>query len=256
MLATEMAFRGRQPITTIESECTCDLLERTPLLDFDHPSIVALISERGWRDMAREDRVRAIYEFVRDEIVFGYNSDDDIPASAVLADGYGQCNTKATLFMALLRAVGISCRFHGFTIHKRLQKGAVTGLFYMLAPANILHSWVEVQFDGKWINLEGLILDTEYLRQLQAQNPDCSGSFCGFGVSTDNFRNPETEWTGRATYIQDKGINHDFGLFNTPDEFYVKIGTNIRGWKKWFYIYYIRHVMNRNVARIRNAIIR
>lgn len=41
---------------------------------------------------------------VRDDIVFGYNIDDEIPASKVLADGYGQCNTKGTLFMALLRA--------------------------------------------------------------------------------------------------------------------------------------------------------
>jgi len=256
MLATDIAFRGHQPVTPNEAECVCELLERTPLLDFDHPSIVALIAERGWRDMVREDRVQAIYEFVRDEILFGYNTDDDIPASAVLVDGYGQCNTKATLFMALLRAVGISCRFHGFTIHKRLQKGAVTGLFYLLAPANILHSWVEVQIDGRWLNLEGLILDNKYLRQLQARFPDCSGSFCGYGVSTADFRNPKTAWTGRDTYIQDKGINHDFGLFNTPDEFYAKVGTNIRGWKRWFYIHYIRHVMNRNVARIRNAIIR
>lgn len=247
------AFRGRPPVTLPISECSCELLVSTPLLDFDHPSIQALIAQRGWRDLPRMERVRAIYGFVRDEILFGYNTDDDIPASAVLADGYGQCNTKATLFMALLRAVGISCRFHGFTIHKRLQKGAVTGLFYMLAPANILHSWVEVQLDGKWINLEGLILDTRYLCQLLAQNPDCAGSFCGYGVSTDDFRNPKTEWTGRDTYIQDKGINHDFGLFDTPDAFYAKVGTNIRGWKRWFYVNWIRHVMNRNVSRIRDA---
>ena len=46
--------------------------------------------------------------------------------------------------MALLRSVGIPCRFHGFTIDKHLQKGAITGLPYLLAPKNIIHSWVEI----------------------------------------------------------------------------------------------------------------
>ena len=49
------------------------------------------------------DRIGAAYAFVRDEIAFGYNLADDLPASRVLEDGLGQCNTKGTLFMALLR---------------------------------------------------------------------------------------------------------------------------------------------------------
>ena len=40
----------------------------------------------------------------------------------VLADGYGQCNTKGTLFMALLRACNIPCRVHGFTIDKKIAE--------------------------------------------------------------------------------------------------------------------------------------
>jgi hypothetical protein len=229
------------------------LLKETKLLDFSHPDMQQLIEGKGWKRLPTERRVQAIYEFVRDEILFGYNADDDLPAPVVLADGYGQCNTKATLFMALLRGVGVPCRFHGFTIHKRLQKGAVTGLFYLMAPASILHSWVEVQLDGRWINLEGLILDTKYVRQLQGRYPDCRGSFCGYGVSTDDFRNPKIAWTGEDTYIQDKGITHDFGLFDAPDDFYAKVGTNVRGWKRWIFMHCVRHVMNRNVARIRNA---
>jgi len=61
---------------------------------------------------------------VRDDIRFGYNASDDLPASRVLADRIGQRNTKSTLLMALLRAVDVLCRFHGFTIDKALQKGA------------------------------------------------------------------------------------------------------------------------------------
>ena len=40
------------------------------------------------------ERIKSIYGFVRDDILFGYNIDDDISASRVLSDGYGQYNTK------------------------------------------------------------------------------------------------------------------------------------------------------------------
>lgn len=109
-------------------------LEETAMLDFSSPSLMSLVEERGWGELSEVERVRSIYLFVRDEILFGYNTDDSIPASKVLSDGYGQCNTKGTLFMALLRASGIPSRIHGFTIDKRLQKGAMTGLVYLLAP--------------------------------------------------------------------------------------------------------------------------
>ena len=94
--------------------------------------------------MNEYERLKSIYNYVRDEILFGYNADDSFPASKVLADGYGQCNTKGTLFMALLRSCGIPCRIHGFTIDKKLQEGAMNGFVYRNAPKNVFHSWVEV----------------------------------------------------------------------------------------------------------------
>jgi len=170
----------------------------------------------------------------------------------VLADGYGQCNTKGTLFMALLRALGVPCRLHGFTIDKRLQRGAVTGVFYLLAPREILHSWVEVQLGGRWINLEGFILDRPYLSALQRRFA-CAGDFCGYGVATDDFRAPPVEWTGSDTFIQHKGIVRDLGVFDDPDAFYGRHGTNLAGWKRRLYENWARHAMNRNVARIREG---
>lgn len=90
--------------------------------------------------LSYEDRIGASYEFVRNNILFGYNADDALPASRLLADGYGQCNTKAVPLMALLSALEIPCRFHGCTIDKGLQRGVVPELIYPLAPRNIIHS--------------------------------------------------------------------------------------------------------------------
>lgn len=228
-------------------------LKSTPLLDYNSPAIASLVTSRKWQELPEKERVKAIYNFVKDEILFGYNISDDIPASQVLSDGYGQCNTKATLFMALLRAAGVPCRFHGFTINKALQKGAITGLWYKIAPANIIHSWVEVLTGGRWLSLEGLILDKKYLHKLQQRFSGCEGTFCGYGVYTGTFTDPPTEWTGGDTFIQSLGINHDFGLYDSPDEFYTAHGANLTGAKRLLFVHLVRKLMNRHIRAIREG---
>ncbi len=235
------------------SSTLAGFLSATELLDYQHPSLQRLVVERGWADLPEYERIGAIYDFVRNEIAFGYNVSDDLRASQVLADGLGQCNTKASLLMALLRAAKISCRFHGFTIDKRLQKGAITGLGYLLAPRSIIHSWVEVWFQERWVNLEGFILDTDYLIALQQLFPG-ERAFCGYGAAVRNLANPPVSWRGTDTYIQSEGINSDLGVYDSPDDFYRKHGTNVSGWKKWFFTRVIRHQMNRNVARVRASL--
>lgn len=79
-------------------------LKETCMLDYSNPEIQELIQKMKWKELDEFERIKAIYNFVRDDILFGYNEDDAICASKVLFDGYGQCNTKGTLFMALLRA--------------------------------------------------------------------------------------------------------------------------------------------------------
>jgi hypothetical protein len=227
-------------------------LAATPLLDYEHPELRQLRRDRKWDQLPMFDRIGAIYDFVRNEIAFGYNQSDDLPASRVLSDGLGQCNTKGTLLMALLRGSGIPCRFHGFTINKRLQKGAITGLAYLLAPRSIIHSWVEIWFEGRWINLEGFILDQAYLAALQKRFPG-QQAFCGYGAATPNLADPPVQWLGLSTYIQKDGINADLGVFATPDDFYRRFGTNLSGLKRWLFIHVVRHQMNRNVARLRAA---
>lgn len=233
--------------------CMDNYLKETPILDFNNELIKDLIDQRGWIALAINDRIKAIYTFVRDEVQFGYNKSDNIPASVVLKDGYGQCNTKATLLMALLRALGIPNRIHSFTIDKALQKGAITGIWYKLSPQNILHSWVEVKVGEKWYFLEGVILDKLYLRKLQQKFRECTTTFCGYGVYTDNFLNPMIDWDLNNTFIKDKGINQDFGLFDSPDSFYEKHQQKLGVLKQLVYRYVVRHIMNRNVEKIRSA---
>lgn len=121
-------------------------LEKTRLLNYEHPAIQELVDVMGWKKLPEFERIGAVYEYVRNTIRFGYNSSDELTAVQVLIDGYGQCNTKGTLLMSLLRACNVSCRFHAFTIDKSVQKGIIPALTYAMTPQNIIHSWVEVWY--------------------------------------------------------------------------------------------------------------
>ena len=154
--------------------------------------------------------------------------------------------------MALLRACSIQCRVHGFTIDKKLQKDAMTGFVYRNAPDNVFHSWVEVYLDGTWYELEAFILDKSYIENLQKIKSDCVGAFCGYGVAVKDFRNPVIDFDKNNTYIQSEGINQDFGIYDSPDEMLKEHHQDLSAPKRFAYRYLGRHLMNKNVRRIRN----
>jgi hypothetical protein len=227
-------------------------LKETRLLDFHAPVFCDFVRRREWLAWPEFERIGGIYDYVRNEIPFGYNHRDDIPASCVFEEGYGQCNTKGTLFMALLRKCGIPCRFHAFTVDKRLQKGIIPPLAYALAPCTIIHSWVEIFRKHRWVAMEGVILDRAFLEEVQKRF--LSGSrFWGYAVATDRLANPPIEWNGSDTYIQKDAILGDLGIYDSPDVFYRSHGANLSGVKALFYRYVVRKRMNARVSAIRQG---
>lgn len=212
-----------------------------------------MINKRGWRQLDDFHKIEKIYNYVRDEILFGYNVSDAITALQVLRDGMGQCNTMATLFMALLRAVQIPCRIHGFTVYKKVQEGATSGIVSKYILDEVKHTWVEVYFEEKWYNLEGVILDKVYLKNLQKKFSSQAGAFCGYGVCVDDFQSPQIDWNRNDTYIQKAGIGQDFGVYDSPDELLKEHTQPLSPIKNFAFMHYGRHIMNRNVAKIRSG---
>lgn len=228
-----------------------DLLKKTKLLDYDDCLIQSLIYERGWRDLPEYDAIGAVYHLVKDEILFGYNKRDTLTASEVLSDGIGQCNTKSTLLMALFRALGIPCRLHGFTVSKDFQKGATSGIVSFLAPPEIVHTWVEVLFDGRWIILEGVIIDDGFLQSIKQMYRETKGIFRRYAIAIDDFPNLAVDWTGKNTFIQSKAIVKDFGIFPDPDSFFSKHSQNLGILRTFLYGHIGCKKMTRNINRLR-----
>ncbi len=188
-------------------------LKETRMLNYKAKSLEELVRSRNWKELDEFERIGAIYDYVRNEILFGYNRSDLLTAEEVLADGYGQCNTKATLLMALLRAVEIPCRLHGTQVSKYFQKGATSGLISVFAPKCIVHTWVEVLHKGQWIAMEGVITD--------------------------------------ETYVQNASVVKDYGVFESPDIFFSEHKQTWNRIKDFAYVHFGRKMMNRNVAGIR-----
>ena len=235
-----------------------ELVQATNMLDYHAPNIQELVVQRGWNDISDKAKVACeIYNFCKDEILFGYNSKaDDIPASSVLKEGIGHCNTKTTLLMALLRVAKIPCRLHAFTIHKALQKGAMTPFVYFMAPKEIIHTWAEAWVDESWLALEGIILDRDYLNAIQERFSPCANHehpFLGYAVATKSLNSPSVEWTGNSTFIQREGIARELGTYKSPDDFYSEHKTNLRGVKGWLYKSYFYKRLNENISNIRQG---
>ncbi len=58
-----------------------DFLKETEMLDYSNTAIQNLIEKRKWQNLSDIDKIKATYNFVRDEIKLGYNKGDKLPAS-------------------------------------------------------------------------------------------------------------------------------------------------------------------------------
>lgn len=98
-----------------------EYLKGTNLIDIDNPLIIEKTKKLIEDCKSEKEKAIKIHDFVRDEIKFGicpqfYN----MKASQVLERKIGFCNTKATLFCALLRVAKIPCRIHFYNINKKI----------------------------------------------------------------------------------------------------------------------------------------
>lgn len=81
-------------------------LKETCMLDYSNPAIQELIQKKKWKELDEFERIKGIYNFVRDDILFGYNEDDAICASKVLFDAMANVIQKGPylwLFYELVR---------------------------------------------------------------------------------------------------------------------------------------------------------
>lgn len=205
-------------------------LEETNYLNYSHPKLQATITSlRGASD--RETAVN-IHNFVRDTVRFGWRPDFyAMTADAVLETGVGYCNTKSTLFVALLRGAGIPARQRFVTINADILEP-----FVQLPQTFVDHSYSEVLLDGRWLRVDSYIPDPKLFDLAQARLAR-EGRIMGYGVHRDGVN----VWTGAsdafAQFVDsDKTIsNHSYGVYPDTFAFYAETnrGEKLSGMRRW-----------------------
>jgi len=222
------------------------------LADYNHPTIQSLAHALTAEESTSEGKLKRIFQYVRDDILFGFPPEGDfVQASQTVARGYGQCNTKGTLFLALCKATGIPARLHFSRISKAIQHGFFKGLFFRLMPNEITHSWIEVEIEGKWHAIDSYINDLA-LHRAAMQALDRHGWETGYSVSRSE-NEPSTELNfDNEHFVQMGAVIGDQGTWEEPTYFFN--GPNYLNRpgriKQWLYRLYLP-IANHRVRQLR-----
>jgi transglutaminase-like putative cysteine protease len=125
----------------------------------------------------------------------------------VLDAGVGYCNTKGTLFVAMLRAAGIPARQHFVNINAR-----ILAPFIDPGTPYVDHSYVEVWLGGRWWSTDSYIVDRSLHAVAQRRLRE-SGQVLGFGIHRDG----TISWDGRSDSFSQFVRSSDFAALTTRD---------------------------------------
>ncbi len=245
------SFNGAPAVSIKDPELW---LGETQIIDKDSRAIRRQVSELI--EGATDDRERAlrIFHFVRDEIVFGWDGAFyAMTASEVLRAGRGFCNTKATLFIAMLRSAGIPARQRFVDLR--------SDVLYSLADTGgeyVDHSYTEVYLDGHWIGVDSYVIDRPLYLKAIAKLRD-SGRRLGYGVHL----NGTIDWDGiNDSFVQfvddgtvDKLTVREHGVFADVNDFYASVNdtwnrrTRLRAVAMRIFL----PIATRNVERLRSG---
>jgi hypothetical protein len=222
------------------------------LADHDSPIVKnkAEVLTRGHETI--EEKIAAIFYYIRDDIKFQFPAEGDlVKASRIIEYGYGQCNNKTTLSLALCKDAGIEARVHFSLIDKEIQRGLITGLFYWIIPKSISHSWLEVKVNNRWFRIDSYINDNAFYqagkRQLQER-----GWHTGYSIAGSKKESSAELDFNNQGFVQMDAVAGDHGIYDDPMDYYRSSQYKNRPNALTLFIYkiFIRGV-NEKVKRMR-----
>jgi transglutaminase-like putative cysteine protease len=186
-------------------------LEPTACVDCGTSNVKERAAKLTARHRKERDKVRSIFDFVRDEIRYNFAPDVSRPkhftASHTLEIGNGFCMQKAALFAALCRASGVPARLSYQSIIDYMIKGQ----FLELMGKNSLrhHGMNAVHLDGRWI-LVDCTLDRTLVDRKQYRLVEFDGTRDALLPATDRAGNPHFK------------ITRQFGLYRDTTQFAMR----------------------------------
>ena len=226
------------------------------LADHLHPDIQALAQRLTATADTPQEKLERCFFYVRDSIPFAFPENGDfVSAAETVKLRHGQCNTKATLLLALCRAAGLTARIHFSLISKEIQKGFFTGLAYWLLPSKVSHSWIEVQIDGRWHKIDTFINDIDLFLAAK-ERLKALGWTTGYSVALKDGDASASLDLESDAYQQMAAVTDDHGVWDDPAAYYASPLYENRpdGVRLWIYHRLISGI-NQRVADLRNGVL-
>jgi Transglutaminase-like superfamily len=132
-----------------------ECLGSTRLLDLDNSKL--RLRAKSLTQLAQTDVQKAVlvHDYVK-SMPFGCLAGfDHVPASAVLKRGQGDCHTKGTLFVALLRSAGVPARLRFVGLPAAFLWGILD-----MGDSVITHAVGEVYLRGSWVQTDTYVTDS------------------------------------------------------------------------------------------------
>ena len=195
------------------------------LSDYYHPAVGKKAEDLADGLDTRLEQVESIFLFMRDDIRFGFPSKwDVVKASEVLEDGRGYCTPKATLFLALCKALEIPARIHCGLISIEIMRGIFPSYVFPFLPETGSTSWIDVEIDGEWMPIDSFINDKDFYegalkRYVQSGKPIAYSISQTDGKSSCDFNFGEKGFVHMGAVIKDHGAWDDFADYMQSDKY-------------------------------------
>jgi transglutaminase-like putative cysteine protease len=195
-------------------------LRDTPLLQYEHPKLRVLAKKLTQLKATPRERAVACFNHIR-SLPFGCIADSTGTSSlAVLRAGMGDCHTKGTLLVALLRSLAIPSRLRFVTLKPDFLHGILdTG------GEPIEHAYVEVLLEDCWLAVDSHVADVRLAMAAKTRLAKERRAL-GYGMH----RAGSIGWDGRTSaFAQFSALDadslplHDWGAFDDPYQFYSTV---------------------------------
>ncbi len=207
-------------------------LGHTPQLEWRHPRIRLLAVRLTQLCYTPAEKALALFRHVR-QMPFGCVGDGTgVPALTVLRLNRGDCHTKSTLLVALLRAIGLPARLRLVSLKPDFLQGIID-----LGQHPVEHCQVEVWLDDRWVRFDSHVRDPPLVDACRARL-QLEGRSLGYGLHLDG----ATDWDGqtealsptvagdeRSLPVRDWGCYDDpYSFYSSTDEVRSKLGWGSR----------------------------
>jgi hypothetical protein len=222
------------------------------LSNHDHPQVQSTASQLTSTKQNQIDQVEAIFHFVRDEIKFGFPPKwDEVTASETLEYKLGYCNTKATLFHALCKAVGIPSRIHTALIDINIMRGIFPSFAFPFLPDLGGHSWTEVKINAEWKPIDSYINDKPFYDNAKKSLLE-SGKLTSFsiseakGPSSCDFNFGDKGFVQMGAVVEDHGTWDDYSEYMASNKYIAMNRIQLMSYP------IIARFSNRTIVKIRS----